>query len=233
MNRASRASVTCGVYLRPSGSSPTRCISRSCSACNSIRPATARPTPRWRAACGRRTTTSRRAAIRTAARLTRPSIETISCARRDVDIADEAQGEVIIFRIDPARARQAAAQQRQRLARRSSGISRPVKRRGIETSIVNRDTYERGNAAHSQKRDSAASPQGPQEPRLARTRAISSSTFGRIACNDCDHARRIRMNRRRAARISPARQRLRERTDRTRCRISCARSGKIASKSRR
>ena len=31
-----RASVTCGVYLRPSGSSPIRCIRRSCSACSSI-----------------------------------------------------------------------------------------------------------------------------------------------------------------------------------------------------
>ena len=49
-------------------------------------------------------------------RLTRPSIERDFVGDRVVDVADEAQRQVIIFRIDPARARQPAAQHRQRLA---------------------------------------------------------------------------------------------------------------------
>ena len=67
-------------------------------------------------------------------RFTRPSIESDLVREAGLDIADEPQSQMIIFRIDPARARQAAAQQRQRLARHLRGISRPVNKRGIETS---------------------------------------------------------------------------------------------------
>ena len=107
MRSRRRASVTCGVYLRPSGSSPTRCISRSCSACKSINAgdgATFATTARGLRPPKDDTPSSRNSK---AARLTRSSIEATSCATRHVDIADEAQGDVIIFRIDPARARAA------------------------------------------------------------------------------------------------------------------------------
>ena len=75
-----------------------------------------------------------------------------------VDVADEAQGDVIILRIDPARARQAAAQHRQRLRDLGRNLDAGEKtRHGLQSR-----TYERD----------------------ARTRAISSSTFGRIRFDD-------------------------------------------------
>ena len=111
-----RASVTCGVYLRPSGSSPTRCISRSCSACNSMqrrRPALTSGDHRARLAAAERgepvEPQFEAAALHSAEQ---PGDLVRECV---VDVADEAQRDVIVFGIDPARARQAAAQDRQRL----------------------------------------------------------------------------------------------------------------------
>ena len=110
--------MTCGVYLRPSGSSPTRCISRSCSACNSITDgdgATAATIARGLRAA------ERGQAIEPQLEILAPDLaEHPGDFLRDfvIDIADEAQRQMVVFGIDPARARQPAAQQRQRFAQR-------------------------------------------------------------------------------------------------------------------
>ena len=71
-----------------------------------------------------------------------------------VDVADEAQCQVIVLRIDPARTRQSAAQRRQRL---------PDIGRNFDTGEETRhgETFN-------------------YDPRAARARAINSSTRGRI-----------------------------------------------------
>ena len=111
----SRASVTCGVYLRPSGSSPMRCISRSCSACTSSNGCTgdtAATTAR-----GLRPPNERQPFQMQLERAALDAAEHRGDLLGDhvVDVADEAQRQVIIFRIDPARARQSAAQHAERL----------------------------------------------------------------------------------------------------------------------
>ena len=64
-------------------------------------------------------------------RRTRPSSEATSFSVCVIDVADEAQRHVIVLGIDPARAGQAAAQHATSDWATFSGISRPVKMRGM------------------------------------------------------------------------------------------------------
>ena len=120
--RASRARVTCGVYLRPSASRPTRRNRRSCSACRSI--------SAWLGAT-----------VATRARGRRPPNEVRAVEAQlelgpphhperggdlmrhhVIHIADEPQGHVVILGIDPARARQPATQHRTARGRPRRGL---------------------------------------------------------------------------------------------------------------
>ena len=108
--------MTCGVNFRPSGSSPSRCSSRSCSACNSISGATG--VAAATNARGLRPPNDDSPSSRSSngAPLHAPEQAGNIARERVVDVADEAQREMIIFRIDPARARQTAAHHGERLA---------------------------------------------------------------------------------------------------------------------
>ena len=103
----------CGVYLRPSGGRPMRCIRRSCSACSSVSGGDG--STRATMACGLRV----------------PSVAHPGDAQREggaadprqrlgdrfggdhVDVAHEAQRQVVVLGADPAGAGQAAAQKGQ------------------------------------------------------------------------------------------------------------------------
>src|SRR3972149_6722828 len=96
-----------------------------------------------------------------------------------VDVADEAQGQVIVGRIGPARAGQAAPQGRQRQSDISGNFERRVNP-GQEHAAVTRvaPVTPRGSRRrHERIRSFPASRQGPRRPFA---RAISSSTFGRM-----------------------------------------------------
>src|SRR5437868_3669763 len=74
-----------------------------------------------------------------------------------IDVADESQGEMVIFPVDPARTRQAAAQQRQRFGQ-----------------------FGRYFQARKQSRHDRLLANNVQLDDLARTRTTSSSTFGKM-----------------------------------------------------
>ena len=100
----------CGVYLRPSGGRPMRWKMRSCSACSSLSAGVASMLATM--ACGLPVPSGPTPVEPQAESGAPDAVETLGdrFGLDHVDVADEAQRQVVVVRIDPARPRQAAPQ---------------------------------------------------------------------------------------------------------------------------